>query len=111
MGPHERLCRMLDVPVPAPAALVEEEAMTRELAGLAFDERQVADLSARLRGDSEVIARFRATAPADEDAALREAACALLGMVAAERAVRLAAEIRAEEAAGGGDGLEDGDAS
>lgn len=103
MGPHERLCRMLDVPVPAPAAPDGEEAMTRALAGLACDERQVADRSARLRGDREVMARFRATAPADEDVALREAACALLGMVAAERAVALAAQIRAEEAAGGGD--------
>ncbi len=111
MGPHERLCRMLDVPVPAPAALVEEEAMTRELAALAFDERQVADLSARLCGDSAIMARFRATTPADEDAALREAACALLGMVAAERAVALAAQIRTEEAVGGGGDPEGGGAS
>ncbi len=103
MGPHERLCRMLALPLPASAALAEEEAMARELAGLAFDERRVADLIGRLRGDREVLARFRATAPTDEGAARREAACALLGLVAAERAVALAAQIRAEEAAGGGD--------
>lgn len=102
MGPHERLCRMLGLPVPAPDVLAAEEDLARELASLTFDERQVTDLIARLRADGDLLARFRATAPADEAAALREAACALLGMVAAERAVRLAEEIRAEEAAGGG---------
>lgn len=111
MGPHERLCRMLNVPIPPPAALAEEEATTRELAGLAFDEQQVTALLGRLRRDRELLARFRATAPPDEDAALREAACALLGMVAAERAVALAKEIRAEEVAGGGADPEDGGAS
>ncbi len=109
MGPHERLCRMLDLPVPVPEALAQEEAIVRELADLNFDERQVMDVIARLRSDHDLMARFRATAPPDEDVALREAACALLGLVAAERAIRLAAAIRAEEAAAGrGDSREGG---
>lgn len=85
MGLHERLCRMLALPVPAPDVLAEEEDIVRELARLDYDKRQVAGLLAPLYGDRDVLARFRATAPTDRDVALREVACALQGMVTTER--------------------------
>lgn len=83
-----------------PRGLAHEEAIARELAGLNFDERQVQVVVAHLRSDHDLLARFRATAPSDEDAALREAACALPGMAAAIPAGRpRGGAIRASEGA------------
>lgn len=97
MGPYERLCRMLDIPVPEASEIAKHETAVALWGRLGVSEEQVQSLIARIQGDPELLARFRATAPPEETIALYDVATTLLAEVAAEEADREAAQANETE--------------